>query len=149
MVAVLWRHRHAPCRDETWLRAPATSAPCSPTRLRRPWRGSRTCSSKSPGVRRKNSSSRRSRRSRRAASGGRRCCRAWAAGWARERRVGPAREALTAGGKRLRPILLVLSAGMGEPERLGLLTAATAVEVLHTATLIHDDVGDKAGAEDG
>src|SRR5919112_4146283 len=37
--------------------------------------------------------------------------------------VEPALEALTAGGKRLRPILLVLSAGVGEAERAGLLTA--------------------------
>src|SRR5918995_4523710 len=63
--------------------------------------------------------------------------------------VEPALEALTAGGKRLRPILLVLSAGMGEPERSGLLTAATAVEILHTATLIHDDVVDKAESRRG
>ena len=39
------------------------------------------------------------------------------AGRAPEGLVEPALEALTAGGKRLRPILLVLSAGMGEPER--------------------------------
>ncbi len=71
------------------------------------------------------------------------------AGRAPERLVEPALEALTAGGKRLRPILLVLSAGMGEPERPGLLTAATAVEVLHTATLIHDDVVDKAESRRG
>jgi geranylgeranyl pyrophosphate synthase len=58
--------------------------------------------------------------------------------------VGPALEALTAGGKRLRPILLILTARMGEPVRDDLLTASVAVEVLHTATLIHDDVVDKA-----
>ncbi len=58
-------------------------------------------------------------------------------------------EALAAGGKRLRPILVVLSARMGEPEEKPLLTAATAVEVLHTATLIHDDVVDKAGSRRG
>jgi geranylgeranyl pyrophosphate synthase len=71
------------------------------------------------------------------------------AGRAPEWLVEPALEALTAGGKRLRPILLVLSAGMGEPERSGLLTATTAVEVLHTATLIHDDVVDKAESRRG
>jgi geranylgeranyl pyrophosphate synthase len=38
---------------------------------------------------------------------------------------------------------------MGEPERSGLLTATTAVEVLHTATLIHDDVVDKAESRRG
>ena len=63
--------------------------------------------------------------------------------------VAPALEALTAGGKRLRPILLVLSARMGEPVREDLLTASTAIEVLHTATLIHDDVVDKAASRRG
>jgi geranylgeranyl pyrophosphate synthase len=63
--------------------------------------------------------------------------------------VAPALEALTAGGKRLRPILLVLSARIGEPEDGALLTASTAIEVLHTATLIHDDVVDKAGSRRG
>src|ERR687893_3145827 len=71
------------------------------------------------------------------------------AGRAPEGLIEPALEALMAGGKRLRPILLVLSAGMGEPERLGLLTTATAVGGLHTATLIHDDVVDKAGSRRG
>jgi geranylgeranyl pyrophosphate synthase len=61
----------------------------------------------------------------------------------------PALEALTAGGKRLRPILLVLSARMGEPAEKALLTASAAVEVLHTATLIHDDVVDKAESRRG
>jgi len=63
--------------------------------------------------------------------------------------ITPALVALTAGGKRLRPILLVLSARMGEPEEEALLTASTAVEVLHTATLIHDDVVDKAEGRRG
>src|SRR5215210_5143277 len=46
--------------------------------------------------------------------------------------VEPALEALTSGGKRLRPLLLVLSARMGEPGREDLLGVATAIEVLHT-----------------
>jgi geranylgeranyl pyrophosphate synthase len=71
------------------------------------------------------------------------------AGRAPEGLLESALEALTAGGKRLRPILLVLSARMGEPEEKPLLTAATAVEVLHTATLIHDDVVDKAESRRG
>jgi geranylgeranyl pyrophosphate synthase len=66
------------------------------------------------------------------------------AGRAPEGLVAPALEVLTAGGKRLRPILLILSARMGTPERPALLKAATVVEVLHTATLIHDDVVDNA-----
>jgi geranylgeranyl pyrophosphate synthase len=56
----------------------------------------------------------------------------------------PALEALTSGGKRLRPLLLVLSARIGDPDREALLRASTAIEVLHTATLIHDDIVDRA-----
>ncbi len=49
------------------------------------------------------------------------------------------------GGKRLRPALLLLAAkAVGEitPEHL---TLATVVEMIHTATLVHDDVLDEAG----
>jgi geranylgeranyl pyrophosphate synthase len=63
--------------------------------------------------------------------------------------VEPALEALTSGGKRLRPLLLVLCAQIGEPDRGALLRAATAIEVLHTATLIHDDIVDKAQSRRG
>src|ERR687897_3866176 len=63
--------------------------------------------------------------------------------------VEPSLEALTSGGKRLRPLLLVLSARMGEPDRQDLLGAATAIEVLHTATLIHDDIVDRAESRRG
>jgi geranylgeranyl pyrophosphate synthase len=63
--------------------------------------------------------------------------------------VEPTLGALTSGGKRLRPLLLVLCAGMGEPRRKDLLRAATAIEVLHTATLIHDDIVDKAESRRG
>jgi len=63
--------------------------------------------------------------------------------------VGPALVALTSGGKRLRPLLLVLSAHMGGPEREDLLQAAAAIEVLHTATLIHDDIVDGAQSRRG
>jgi geranylgeranyl pyrophosphate synthase len=63
--------------------------------------------------------------------------------------VEPALEALTSEGKRLRPLLLVLCARMGEPERGDLLRAAVAIEVLHTATLIHDDIVDRAESRRG
>ncbi len=63
--------------------------------------------------------------------------------------VEPAVGALTSGGKRLRPLLLVLCAEIGEPDRGDLLRAATAIEVLHTATLIHDDIVDKAESRRG
>lgn len=61
----------------------------------------------------------------------------------------PSLAALTSGGKRLRPLLLVLSAGMGEADREGLIRASTAIEVLHTATLIHDDIVDRAESRRG
>ncbi len=63
--------------------------------------------------------------------------------------VEPAMEALTSGGKRLRPLLLVLSARLGEPDWNDLLAASTAIEVLHTATLIHDDIVDQAESRRG
>jgi geranylgeranyl pyrophosphate synthase len=49
---------------------------------------------------------------------------------------------LDAGGKRLRPMLVLLCAG---PERSAeALRAATAIELVHMATLVHDDVLDDA-----
>jgi len=52
---------------------------------------------------------------------------------------------LSHGGKRIRPALTLL-AGQLEEYRLDvLIPMATGVELLHTATLIHDDVVDKAG----
>jgi octaprenyl-diphosphate synthase len=50
-------------------------------------------------------------------------------------------EALTAGGKRLRPLLVFLSTPPGlEPS----LPAGVAVELVHMATLVHDDLIDRA-----
>jgi geranylgeranyl pyrophosphate synthase len=48
-----------------------------------------------------------------------------------------------AGGKRLRP-LLVFVAGFGSDAQLALCRAAAAVELIHSATLVHDDVLDDA-----
>ena len=56
---------------------------------------------------------------------------------------------LSAGGKRLRPALLLLAAelcGYTGPRRIGV---AAAIELLHTATLIHDDVVDMASLRRG
>jgi geranylgeranyl pyrophosphate synthase len=50
---------------------------------------------------------------------------------------------LEAGGKRLRP-LLVLVAGLGSESRVEASRAAAAVELIHSATLVHDDVLDDA-----
>jgi geranylgeranyl pyrophosphate synthase len=55
---------------------------------------------------------------------------------------GPAVQTISAGGKRLRPLLVFLSAGAPPPETEGLLRAAVAVELIHSATLVHDDVLD-------
>lgn len=55
-----------------------------------------------------------------------------------------ARGTLTAGGKRLRPLLLLLVAGERAAARAETLRAAVAVELLHVATLVHDDVLDRA-----
>lgn len=49
---------------------------------------------------------------------------------------------LAAGGKRLRPLLVLLSAGPAGGEAA--IRAATAVELVHMATLVHDDVIDGA-----
>jgi geranylgeranyl pyrophosphate synthase len=51
---------------------------------------------------------------------------------------------IRAGGKRLRPLLVFLAAGEVEPGGDGVLRAAVAVELIHSATLVHDDVLDAA-----
>jgi geranylgeranyl pyrophosphate synthase len=56
---------------------------------------------------------------------------------------------LAAGGKRLRPLLVFLSAGVPTPESEDLVRAAVAVELVHSATLVHDDVLDGAAIRRG
>jgi geranylgeranyl pyrophosphate synthase len=51
-------------------------------------------------------------------------------------------DTISAGGKRLRPLLVCLAAGAPPPETDGLVRAAVAVELVHGATLVHDDVLD-------
>jgi geranylgeranyl pyrophosphate synthase len=51
-------------------------------------------------------------------------------------------DTIAAGGKRLRPLLLFLAAGAPPPESDTLLRSAVAVELVHSATLVHDDVLD-------
>jgi geranylgeranyl pyrophosphate synthase len=53
-------------------------------------------------------------------------------------------ETIAAGGKRLRPLLVCLAAGVPPPETEALVRAAVAVELVHGATLVHDDVLDAA-----
>jgi heptaprenyl diphosphate synthase len=49
-----------------------------------------------------------------------------------------------AGGKRFRPLLVLLAAQFGDPSAPGVLPAAVVVELTHLATLYHDDVMDEA-----
>ena len=51
---------------------------------------------------------------------------------------------LTAGGKRFRPMLVLLSGYFGDPGDARLVQGAVAIELTHVATLYHDDVMDEA-----
>ena len=51
---------------------------------------------------------------------------------------------IAAGGKRLRPLLVFVAAGPAPAGRESALRAAVAVELVHSATLVHDDVLDAA-----
>ncbi|CAN5255630.1 polyprenyl synthetase family protein [soil metagenome] len=51
---------------------------------------------------------------------------------------------LDAGGKRVRPVLTLLTAQLGEGNNPNVITAAQAVEITHLASLYHDDVMDEA-----
>jgi heptaprenyl diphosphate synthase len=51
---------------------------------------------------------------------------------------------ISAGGKRFRPMLALLSAHCGDPSVDGVAQGATACELTHLATLYHDDVMDEA-----
>jgi len=55
-----------------------------------------------------------------------------------------ARHLLDAGGKRFRPLLVLLAARFGDPDAAGVVPAALVVELTHLATLYHDDVMDEA-----
>lgn len=48
------------------------------------------------------------------------------------------------GGKRLRPLVLILAGRFGEYNEEKLLSMATGIELLHMATLVHDDIIDEA-----
>jgi heptaprenyl diphosphate synthase len=56
---------------------------------------------------------------------------------------------LAAGGKRFRPLLVVLGGHFGDPSDPRLVTVAVAVELTHLATLYHDDVIDEARTRRG
>jgi len=61
----------------------------------------------------------------------------------------PAGDTIAAGGKRLRPLLVLVAAGDCPPDPAGLVRAAVAVELVHAATLVHDDVLDVAALRRG
>ena len=54
-----------------------------------------------------------------------------------------------AGGKRLRPLILLLAGRAYDNDRDTLVTAGAGVELLHTASLVHDDSLDRAGMRRG
>ena len=58
-------------------------------------------------------------------------------------------DTIAAGGKRLRPLLVCLAAGVPPPKSDGLVRAAVAVELVHAATLVHDDVLDGSSLRRG
>jgi heptaprenyl diphosphate synthase len=67
--------------------------------------------------------------------------------------LGPVAEAmeyiLAGGGKRLRPSLVMLAARLGEPDLEQVYQGAMAIEFIHNATLIHDDLIDRAPTRRG
>ncbi|GIL25627.1 polyprenyl synthetase family protein [Actinocatenispora comari] len=60
-----------------------------------------------------------------------------------------ARHLTYAGGKRTRPLLVLLGAHFGKPDVPEVLQAAVVVELTHLATLYHDDVMDEASVRRG
>jgi octaprenyl-diphosphate synthase len=61
----------------------------------------------------------------------------------------PVQALIESGGKRLRPALVLLSSYLCDVDHEQAITTAAAVEMLHTATLIHDDLIDNAAVRRG
>ena len=61
----------------------------------------------------------------------------------------PMSDLFEAGGKRIRPALVLLAAMCGASEPARVLPAAMAVELTHAATLVHDDVIDRSATRRG
>jgi heptaprenyl diphosphate synthase len=59
------------------------------------------------------------------------------------------RHLVEAGGKRFRPLLVLVAAQFGEPAAPGVVPAAVVTELTHLATLYHDDVMDEADMRRG
>lgn len=66
-----------------------------------------------------------------------------------ERLYAPIGYSLAGGGKRLRPMLLMLAAELYAERPQGVMPAAAAVEVFHNFTLLHDDIMDNAAVRRG
>jgi heptaprenyl diphosphate synthase len=60
-----------------------------------------------------------------------------------------AQHRVRAGGKRFRPLLVLLAAQFGDPHAPGVVPSAVVVELTHLATLYHDDVMDEADVRRG
>jgi heptaprenyl diphosphate synthase len=60
-----------------------------------------------------------------------------------------AQHLVRAGGKRFRPLLVMLAARFGDPYAPGVVPSAVVVELTHLATLYHDDVMDEADVRRG
>lgn len=60
-----------------------------------------------------------------------------------------ARHLVEAGGKRFRPLLVLLASHFGDPKSEGIVPSAVVVELTHLATLYHDDVMDEAEVRRG
>ncbi|MEW2300645.1 polyprenyl synthetase family protein [Streptomyces sp. NPDC006655] len=60
-----------------------------------------------------------------------------------------AQHLVRAGGKRFRPLLVMLAAQFGDPYAPGVVPSAVGVELTHLATLYHDDVMDEASVRRG
>ncbi|MEU7178876.1 polyprenyl synthetase family protein [Streptomyces celluloflavus] len=60
-----------------------------------------------------------------------------------------AQHLVRAGGKRFRPLLVMLAAHFGDPHSPGVVPSAVVVELTHLATLYHDDVMDEADVRRG
>ena len=54
------------------------------------------------------------------------------------------RHLVEAGGKRFRPLVVLLASGFGDPHAPAVVPAAVAIELTHLSTLYHDDVMDEA-----
>ncbi|PKW08361.1 heptaprenyl diphosphate synthase [Streptomyces sp. 1222.5] len=60
-----------------------------------------------------------------------------------------AQHLVRAGGKRFRPLLVMLASQFGDPYAPGIVPSAVVVELTHLATLYHDDVMDEAAVRRG